>query len=777
MPPASFSRLAAALCSAALLAACQGADAPVPVARVVVSGVAGPTDSMTVGDTRALAVALSDAKGGTLTGRAVTWTSSDAAVATVDPSGVLTAVTPGRVTITATSEGHTGELAVAVRRKPVASLQVERAADTLWLGRTKTLHAQPRDASGGALGDRTIAWSVGDSNVASAATAADGSALLRGTALGTTQLVAVSEGARTTITLVVVPVPVAKLTLSAPDTVMLGRAATLRATATAPDGSTLTSADLAGRSVTWTSDRTAVITVAGVADAAGSSPSGLTALARGVGAGNATVSAAIDGASARYTMLAARAPVARLAFASGTAAVAVGGTTTVDVSTTDAEGFTVLEAPVAYTVTSGGSVVHATPLVRDDGTAALRLNGLAAGSATVVATVDGRTATLAVSVSVSAGGPELRVYPTAITAAPGALGRLTARLSEGGQTSTAIATWSSSNSAVMRVDAVTGHVAAVAAGTASIVATSATGLTARVPVTVTAAPTSAFRIEIVPVGDVPAAMVDAALRAASRWERVITSALPAAQLDLQANECDSGTSAVSRVTTGVVVYLLSKNIDGSGGTLAWAGPCATRDRAHGGLPAAGAMTVDAADVAMLTGSAGSLAMDVLTHELGHVLGIGIPGVWDSTPAGALVQGQDVSARFVGANASAAAVRIGATSSVAEGVPIEDLGGLGTAGGHWRERVFLGELMTGWVGTAPNPLSVVTVQALHDLGYGVTETGADIVSPASIAGGSALFSRSPLGGAAAAFRIGERILTPKFVVGSGVKRRIGPQDKL
>jgi hypothetical protein len=774
MPPASFRRLAAALLAAALLDACQGADAPVPVARVAVSGVAGLTDSMTVGDTRPLVVALSNAKGGTLTGRAVAWTSSDAAVATIDPtSGVLTAVAPGRATITATSEGRTGELAVAVRRKPVASLAVERATDTLWLGRTKTLRAQPRDASGGTLGDRTIAWSVGDSGVVSAATAADGSVLLRGTALGTTQLVATSESARTTIALVVVPVPVAKLTLSAPDTVMLGRTATLRATATAPDGSTLTSADLAGRSVTWASDRTGVITVAGVADAAGSSPSGFTALARGVGAGNATVAVAIDGASARYTMLAVRAPVARLSFPSGAATVAVGGSTTVEVSVTDAEGFTVLDAPLTYTVTSGGSVVRATPLVRADGTAAIRLNGLAAGSATVVVAADGRTASLAVSVSVSAGGPELRAYPTAITAAPGARGRLTAQLTDGGQTSTAIVTWSSSNPAVMMVDAVTGHVSAVAAGTASIVATSAAGLTARVPVTVTAAPTSAFHIEIVPVGNVPQAVVNAALQATARWERVITAALPAVQLDLQSGQCDEGTAALSRLSTGVVVYLMSKSIDGSRGVLAYAGPCATRDLAHGGLPIAGALTVDADDAALLTGP---LALDVLTHELGHVLGIGIPGVWDSTPAGALVQGQDASVRFVGANASAASVRIGATASVAEGVPIEDTGGLGTAGGHWRERVFLGELMTGWVGTAPNPLSVVTVQALHDLGYGVSETGADIVSPGSLVGGSALFSRSPLGGAATAFRLGEKILTPKFVVGSGVKRRIGPQGK-
>src|SRR4051794_1186736 len=136
MSPATARRVAALL-AAVLLGACQGADAPIPVARVVVSGVTSLADSMTVGDQRPLAVALSDANGGVLTGRGVTWTSSDNAVATVGPTGVLAAVAPGRATITATSEGRTGELTVAVRRKPVASLGVDRATDTVWLGRTK----------------------------------------------------------------------------------------------------------------------------------------------------------------------------------------------------------------------------------------------------------------------------------------------------------------------------------------------------------------------------------------------------------------------------------------------------------------------------------------------------------------------------------------------------------------------------------------------------------------------------------------------------------------
>jgi len=247
-------------------------------------------------------------------------------------------------------------------------------------------------------------------------------------------------------------------------------------------------------------------------------------------------------------------------------------------------------------------------------------------------------------------------------------------------------------------------------------------------------------------------------------------------VQMSANECDVGTSQIQRLTDGLIVYLMVQPIDGSRGTLAYAGPCAVREARYGGLPIVGSMTVDKADVSLLTGSTGALALDVLTHELGHVLGIGT--MWDADgPMGNLIRDPAADIRFTGAAASAATVRLGLTTDAAAGVPVEDEGGMGTAGGHWRERVFLGELMTGWINDAPNPLSVVTVQALRDIGYQVTETGADIVSPSSIVGGSAAFSRAPLPGALTApLQIGERLLKPRYVIGKSGTRRLGPQAR-
>ena len=83
----------------------------VPVATVTVSPASA---SVAVAQTVQLTAVLKDANGNTLTGRTVTWTSSNTAVATVSSSGLVTGVAVGSATITATSEGKTGQGTVTV---------------------------------------------------------------------------------------------------------------------------------------------------------------------------------------------------------------------------------------------------------------------------------------------------------------------------------------------------------------------------------------------------------------------------------------------------------------------------------------------------------------------------------------------------------------------------------------------------------------------------------------------------------------------------------------
>src|SRR5207249_6003043 len=78
----------------------------VPVASVTVSPTA---PNMYVGGTVQLTATLKDAAGSVLSGRALSWTSSNVAIATVSAAGLVTGVAVGAVTITATSEGRREE--------------------------------------------------------------------------------------------------------------------------------------------------------------------------------------------------------------------------------------------------------------------------------------------------------------------------------------------------------------------------------------------------------------------------------------------------------------------------------------------------------------------------------------------------------------------------------------------------------------------------------------------------------------------------------------------
>ena len=157
--------------------------------------------------------------------------------------------------------------------------------------------------------------------------------------------------------------------------------------------------------------------------------------------------------------------------------------------------------------------------------------------------------------------------------------------------------------------------------------------------------------------------------------------------------------------------------DGPGGRLGSAGFC----YATGGMPRYGAINLDVDDVARLRAS-GRL-VDTLTHEIGHVLGIGT--AWNFGGRTLLVGAGSGDPRFSGPVAVAAWATLGGSAAV----PVESEGGEGTADAHWRESTFDDELMTGWLSGPVRPLSIVTVASLADLGYSVDLNGADPFSTA------------------------------------------------
>lgn len=93
---------------------------PTPVASVSVEP---GTAALAPLETRQLTATPRDAQGNPLSGRTVTWASSAQTVATVSSSGLVTAAAPGTATITATSEGRSGEATITVAAGTVVGPQ------------------------------------------------------------------------------------------------------------------------------------------------------------------------------------------------------------------------------------------------------------------------------------------------------------------------------------------------------------------------------------------------------------------------------------------------------------------------------------------------------------------------------------------------------------------------------------------------------------------------------------------------------------------------------
>lgn len=130
---------------------------PVPVANATVVPQA-PT--LTVGGTLQLTALLTDASGAPLSpvGRTIGWSIVAPAIATVSPTGLLTAVSPGTTTVQATVEGVIAQSTVTVTGVPIASIVVSPDPATIEEFRTRQFTATVRDAQGALITGRTLVW-------------------------------------------------------------------------------------------------------------------------------------------------------------------------------------------------------------------------------------------------------------------------------------------------------------------------------------------------------------------------------------------------------------------------------------------------------------------------------------------------------------------------------------------------------------------------------------------------------------------------------------------
>lgn len=424
-------------------------------ARDVATVVVAPaTVSMRVGASTPLQATTLDADGGSLTGRVVTWSSSNTAVATVSSAGSVTGVSPGATTITALSEGRSGQAAVTVTLAPVQTIVVSPSVDTLGVG-TERLHgAVLRDAAGVVLSGRALSWS--SSNVTIASVSSIGNVI--GVAPGTTTISASSEGRTGTATVVVLARLAGVVTLTPNSNTLVEGATLLLTTQVTDDAGNL----LTGRPVVYSSDAPTVATVSN------------TGLITAVTSGSARITATSEGKTGTASILVVPIPVSTVTVTPSTATMITATTQALTATARSTAGGVITGRSVQWT--SGApniASVSATGVV----------SALTPGVALIVAAIDGVTATSRITVALPTIASIL-LTPDAPSIASGTSVQLSAtpRDASGASLTGRTITWISDDESIAFVSS-TGLVVGFKVGTTRITATSE-GVSASTLVTV-----------------------------------------------------------------------------------------------------------------------------------------------------------------------------------------------------------------------------------------------------------------------------------------------------
>ena len=198
------------------------------------------------------------------TDKTVTWSTSDASVATVN-DGVVTAKKVGTATITAKAGDKSATCEITVVATPVTSVTLNKTSASVKAGETVTLTAtvKPDDAT-----DKTVTWSTSDASVA---TVNDG--VVTAKKVGTATITAKAGDKSATCEITVVATPVTAVTLNKTYvSLKAGETVTLTATVK-PD-------DATDKTVTWGSSDESVAKVEnGIVTAIGKGLSTITAKA------------------------------------------------------------------------------------------------------------------------------------------------------------------------------------------------------------------------------------------------------------------------------------------------------------------------------------------------------------------------------------------------------------------------------------------------------------------------------------------------------------------
>jgi len=179
----------------------------VPVNSVVVSP---SSATLRMGGTTSVALSATpfDANGNPLSGVPISWSSTAPGIVSISPtSGASTtasAMAAGSATVTASAGGKSGNAAITVQDAAhPASITVSLGASTLQAPASTTAQATVFDQYGGIMPSQAVAWSSGNSGIASVSSTGAQSATVTGVAAGQTSISASAGAANGSATITV----------------------------------------------------------------------------------------------------------------------------------------------------------------------------------------------------------------------------------------------------------------------------------------------------------------------------------------------------------------------------------------------------------------------------------------------------------------------------------------------------------------------------------------------------------------------------------------------
>lgn len=367
----------------------------------------------------------------------MTWTTSNASVATVS-GGKVTAVGPGTATITATTSGGQKATCTVTVRVPVTGISISRSTLALTVGATSTLTATvaPSNAS-----DKSYSWSSSNSAVATV----NSSGLVTAKANGTATITATTtDGGKKASCAVTVTTPASGVSV-APTTATIIKGQTQQLTATVAPSSA------SNKSVSWSSSNNSVATV---------NSTGLVT-AKAAGIADITVTTA-DGNYKAVCKVTVRVPVTGVSLSETDISLIKGSTEQLlaTVSPADASNKT-----ISWTTTDKSiATVSSSGLV----------TAVGGGTATITATTADGSYTDVCKVTVTVPVEGIKFCDVSANVGIGSTTKLNYTITPPEATNKAV-TWQSANPAVATVDESTGVITPIAPGGTEITVTTQDG--------------------------------------------------------------------------------------------------------------------------------------------------------------------------------------------------------------------------------------------------------------------------------------------------------------